>query len=70
MTLMDVIDLDEIVTVNSMWEIQIFEPWAKVGATLVWELWENQYKKIFEQKKPKLSNMMVPNFLYNNSYFF
>ena len=46
MTLLDVIDLDKIwtvnETVNSMWEKKIFEPWAKVGAALVWNLWENQ----------------------------
>ena len=35
MTLWDVIDLDEILTVNSMWESKIFEPWAKVGGALV-----------------------------------
>ena len=28
MTLLDVIDLDEILIVNSMWE-NVFEPWAK-----------------------------------------
>ena len=42
MTLVDVIDLDKIWTVNSMWEKQIFELWVKVGAALVWNLWENQ----------------------------
>ena len=42
MTLLDVIDLDKIWTVNSMWENEFFEPRAKVGAALVWNLWENQ----------------------------
>ena len=32
MTLLDVIDLDEILTVNSTWEKKLFEPRAKVGA--------------------------------------
>ena len=45
MTLLDVIDLNEILTVNSMWEKKFLEPWAKVGAALVWKLWENQNKK-------------------------
>ena len=31
MTLLDVIDLDKILTVNSMWEKEFFEPWVKVG---------------------------------------
>ena len=34
MTLFDIIDLDEILTVNSMWK-NFFEPRAKVGAALV-----------------------------------
>ena len=42
MTLLDVIDLDEILKVNSMWENKFLEPWAKTGAALVWKLWENQ----------------------------
>ena len=45
MTLLDVIDLDEIATVNSMWEDKFFELWVKVGAALVWKLWENQNGK-------------------------
>ena len=32
MTLLDVIDLDEILTVNSTWEKKLFEPRTKVGA--------------------------------------
>ena len=35
MTLLDVIDFDEILTVNSMLETKIFEPWTKVGAAFV-----------------------------------
>ena len=35
MTLLDVIDLDEILTVNSMWKESYFEPWAKVSAAMV-----------------------------------
>ena len=42
MTLLDVFDLNKIWTVNFMWENEFFEPWAKVGAALVWNLWENQ----------------------------
>ena len=42
MTLLDVIDLDKILTVNSMWENKFFEPWVEVGVALVWNLWENQ----------------------------
>ena len=43
--MLDVIDLNEILTVNFMWKKKIFEPWAKVGVALVWKLWENQNKK-------------------------
>ena len=42
MTLLYIIDLDEILTVNSMWENKFLEPWVKVDAILVWKLWENQ----------------------------
>ena len=35
MTLLDVIDLDEILIVNSMRDKKFFEPLAKGGATLV-----------------------------------
>ena len=38
MTLLDVIDLNKILTVNSMWEYKFFEPRAKVGATLIQKL--------------------------------
>ena len=41
MTLLDVVDLDKISTVNSMWENEFLEPWAKVGAALVKNFWEN-----------------------------
>ena len=41
----DDIDLDKIWTVNFMWENKFFELWAKVGAALVWNLWENQHLK-------------------------
>ena len=68
MTMLDIIDLDEILTVNSVWENKFFEPWAKVGAALVWKLWENQNKK--KTKKRKLLNMIVFNFLYSNIYLF
>ena len=52
MTLLEaIIDLDEILTVNSMWQHKFFEPWAKLGAPLVWKFWENQNKK--NVKKPK-----------------
>ena len=44
MTLLDVVDLDETSTVNSMWENKFFEPWAKVDAAYVWKLWENWNK--------------------------
>ena len=43
MTLLDVIDLDEILTVNYMWENIFFEPWAKV--------WFGSYEKIEIKKK-------------------
>ena len=42
MTLLDVMDLDKIWTVNSMGENKFFEEWAKVGATLALNWWENQ----------------------------
>ena len=42
MTLLEVIDYDEIVTLNSIWENKFLEPSAKVDAALVWKLWENQ----------------------------
>ena len=42
-----------------MWGNKSLQPWAKVGAALVWQLREN--------KKQKLLNMMVPNFLYTSS---
>ena len=45
MTLLDVILFDAILPVNSMPEKNFFEPWVKVGAALVWKLWENQNKK-------------------------
>ena len=38
MTLLDVIDWDEISTVNSMKENKFFEPRVKVGAALAWKL--------------------------------
>ena len=38
MTLLDVINLDEILMLNSVGENNFFEPWAKVGAALVWKL--------------------------------
>ena len=44
MTLFDVIGLDDILTVNSMWRNKFFEPLAKMGATLIWKLWKNQNK--------------------------
>ena len=46
MTLLNFIDLDEILTVNSMWENKFFEPWSKVGAALTWKLWWKQNKTI------------------------
>ena len=66
MTVLNVIDLNKIWTVNSMWRNKFFEACAKVGATLVSKLWE---KKILTKKKQKLLNIMVPNFLYINSYY-
>ena len=52
MALLDVIDFDEISTVNSVWQIKFFEPLAKVGEAMVWKLWENQKeKKKFKNKK-------------------
>ena len=53
MKLFDVIDSDKILTVKYMWENKFFKPWAKVGAALVLNLWENQnsntkISKIFE----------------------
>ena len=38
MALLDVIDLDEILTVNSILVNKFFEAWAKVGAALVRKL--------------------------------
>ena len=35
---LNVIDLDKIWTVNSKRENKFFEPWAKLGVTLVWNL--------------------------------
>ena len=61
MTLLDVIDLDKIWTVNSMWQKKFFEPWAKVGAALGLKLWK-------KEKKRKWLNMMNPSFLYSNFY--
>ena len=63
---LNVIDLGEILTVNSIWQNKFFEPWAKVDAALVWKSWENQNWFVFTPKKPKWLNMMVPNFLYSN----
>ena len=57
MTLLDVIDLDEILTVNFMWKKNFFEPLVTVGAALVWKLWENQNLKFFE-KKPKKTKII------------
>ena len=54
MTLSDIIDLDEILTVNSMWENKFFEPWVKVGAALVWRY--EEIKKSF--KKPKSTKII------------
>ena len=51
MTLLDVIDSDEIRTVNSMWENKFFEPWAKGGEALVRKLWENQNLILFKNQK-------------------
>ena len=50
MTQLDVIDLYQILTVSSMWQI-FFQPWAKVGAALVWKLWENRNKIFFSKPK-------------------
>ena len=36
--MLDVIVLDEILTANSMRPNKFLEPWAKVGAALVWNL--------------------------------
>ena len=38
MTPLDVIDLDEILKVNSMGQKKIFNLWAKVSAILFWKL--------------------------------
>ena len=54
MTLLEVIDLDKILTVNSMWENKFFEPWAQVGAALVWNLWKNQNLKKQLNKKTQI----------------
>ena len=71
MKLLDVMDFDENLTVKFMWEKIFFEPRAKVGAALIWKLWEKKIKKKIEKlKKRKLLNMMVPNFLYNISHPF
>ena len=32
-----------------MRENKFFEPWAKVSAALVWNLWENQNKKTMKK---------------------
>ena len=45
MTLLDVIDLDKIWTVNFIWENKFFEPWAKVGVASFLNLWENWNEK-------------------------
>ena len=42
MTILDVIDLDQSWTVNSMWENKFFELGAKVGTALVRNLCENR----------------------------
>ena len=34
-----------------MCEDKFFEPWVKVGAALVWNLWEWKFE---ENKKPKI----------------
>ena len=52
MTLLDVIDLDEILIVNSMRDKKFFEPLAKGGATLVWKFMKkSQFKKIKGKQK-------------------
>ena len=50
MTTLDVIDMDEILNINSMWQNKFFEPWAKVGAALDRKLWENENSIFFNQK--------------------
>ena len=56
MTLLNVTDLDRIWIVNSMWENKFFKAWVKVGAALVWNLWENENwkKKILMKRKTKI----------------
>ena len=65
MTLLHVINSDKSLPLNSMWENKFLEPLAKVGAALVWNLWEN--KNFKELKKNQLLNMIVLNFLFSNS---
>ena len=53
MTLLDVIDLDEILIVNSMWE-NVFEPWAKfvkIGWLVSKKASTPQAKTLFEKKR-------------------
>ena len=70
MTLLKIVELDEILTLNSTWENKFFEPWAKVSTALVWKLWENQNKKTIKKKpkKRKLLDTMIHNFLYSYIY--
>ena len=53
MSLLNVIDLDKIWPVNSMWENKFFEPRVKVGTALVWNLWENQNEENFLKNEKK-----------------
>ena len=62
MTLLDVIDLDKIWIVNSMWEPNFLshgQKWARLWFGITEKI--NIKKKNFKQK---LLNIMVPNFLY------
>ena len=67
MTLLDVIDLNIILTVNSMWENK-FSSHGRKWTRLWFASYENI--KIQKPKNPKLFNTVIPNFLYSNSYHF
>ena len=54
MTVLEDVDLDVSLIVNSMWQNKFFEPWAIVSAALGWKLWGNQNKKKILNLKTKI----------------
>ena len=53
MSQLDVIDLDEIFIINSMWKNDFFNSWMKVGVALFRKSWENQKFKKCKKKQKK-----------------